>query len=154
MNPYSAPKSSLHDAPTEPGNPVKAVLLGLLADFGGTLLLGVLFSVGYGAMLAPQGLSVEAITAEIEAASTSGWGRVFFMVLGTGFSVLGGYVCSRVARRSDYRLGFVMVGLSLVVVYAMGGGAQASLFEDIALSVVSALATLAGIRLGMPRERA
>ena len=75
-------------------------------------------------------------------------------VVGGGFSALGGYVCARIAKRSEYRLGSFMAVFSILLGVAM------QLFQDSASmdeATVSALVTwgcvIAGSHLGVLRNR-
>ena len=76
--------------------------------------------------------------------------------LGVGVlcSVLGGYVCERIARRRDYKAGAVLAALSAVLGLAMGAGAASA--PMLALLVFLTVGSvLLGTRLGFaaPAER-
>jgi hypothetical protein len=146
-NPYAAPQARVADAPAGRGSVLKALALGLLVDLGGTFAVGlVLGMVGLFAI----GMSPEEVTAA--ANSTDSW--LFYVggAAGLACSVLGGYVCARVAGRSELKLGAVLAGLS-----AVAGGLIA--FDEVRLGTFLALtllgigAVLAGARWGAARNR-
>jgi hypothetical protein len=45
-------------------------------------------------------------------------------LVGCMFSVLGGYVCARIAKHSEYKLGLVLAACSVVAGLALGGAAN------------------------------
>jgi hypothetical protein len=109
INPYTAPTTSVI-TPPKAASATKAILIGLSIDIGGTLLIGMLFGLFLGIYAASQDMSAEEI-----AAMTRGTDSVFFIVstaIGLVMSVLGGYVCARRSCRTDYKLGFILAGLS------------------------------------------
>ncbi|MGH8630701.1 MAG: hypothetical protein ACREU7_08045, partial [Burkholderiales bacterium] len=67
-------------------------------------------------------------------------------------SALGGYVCARVARRSEYKLGAILgvistlAGLSMAIWYY-------PLKMNVTLAVVTFLMVMLGARLGYLRNR-
>jgi hypothetical protein len=144
-NPYSAPAAKLADPAPRPGSPYKAVGLGLLTDFGGTFALSMLLTFVYGAMLAGSGVAQEDLEAAIRSASAGdSWYFWAAAIGGCGFSVLGGFVCARVAGQSEYTLGAILAAITLVlglVIFGDGG-------QDLGLSIVLNVATVAAIILG------
>jgi hypothetical protein len=112
-NPFTPPEAELADPPDHtPGSPVKAVLLGFLADFGGTMLASIPLGFLYGVFLAMSGVGADEIAnAMTDVPVDSGYSLLSFAV-GLGFSALGGYVCARIAKRSEHVLAAVMATLS------------------------------------------
>lgn len=146
-SPYKPPATHVEDAPRPPGSPFVAVLLGFVVDVGGTLLTGILLTVVFTLLRAGQGGS----TADVEAALTALSSDTTFMVVsgivGLSFSVLGGYVCARVARRNEYRLAGVQAIVTMLVGYALGGGTL-ELGYEAALTILSIAAVFAGAARG------
>ena len=107
MNPYAPPEAAVHDLPVKPGSAFKAVALGLATDIGGTLVATVILALIYGAALGAAGVRREEIAAAMQVSATDSWFFYAMTGVGLGFSVLGGYVCARIARRSELKLGAI-----------------------------------------------
>jgi len=144
-NPYSAPASKLADPAPRPGSPYKAVGLGLLTDFGGTFAFSMLLTFLYGVMLAGSGVAQEDMEAAIRSASaTDSWYFWLGSIGGCGFSILGGYVCARVAGQSEYTLGVILAASVVVLGLLLFGDGGL----DVGLSVVLNAATIAAVVVG------
>jgi MFS family permease len=152
-NPYSPPTADIANPREEPGSPIKAIVLGLMVDIGGTLISGLAFGFVYAVVLTVQGDSPEAVTGALVAINEAGWAIAVLTTLGCLFSVLGGYVCARISRRTDYRLGWILAGLSLLLGFLLAGGSH-SLVEGILMSGLTVASVLLGVKLGMPAFRA
>lgn len=151
-NPYAPPGAAVQDPPARPGSAVKAVVLGLLVDVGGTTLGSMIIGAIYGVALAASGAGME----ELEAASR-GWAQVSWLfwltsAMGLGFSVLGGYTCARVARRDELRLGGVLAALSAGLGYLLAGDAY-ELGTFLSLTLAGIGAVVVGARWGYARNR-
>lgn len=98
---------------------ISAIVVGGLVDVGATLALGLALTFGYSFYLASRDLPPR----EIELAVTAAFERsdvvLGTIVVGTAFTVLGGYVCGRLAGHSEVRhaafLGIVLVGLGVLL---------------------------------------
>ena len=113
MNPYSSPNANLADPQPKPVSPIKAVLLGLLVDIGGTMTAGIAIGLVYVVVqLTANGKTLEEANAALGSFTTMGLGFAVLFAIGCAFSVLGGYVCARISRRMDYRLGYVVCPIS------------------------------------------
>jgi hypothetical protein len=148
-NRYQPPTAEVHDQPATQGSAVKAVSLGLLVDIGGTLLLSVVVFSAYAVVQAGNGMSVEQIEAELGNLPPTSLLFIVMTLLGCGLSVLGGYVCARIARRRDYRLGVVLGALSTTLGLLLGSDESAGMLAATAL--LSFAAIMLGTRLGMDR---
>jgi hypothetical protein len=148
-NRYQPPTAEVHDQPAAPGSAVKAVSLGLLVDIGGTLLLSVVVFSAYAVVQTGNGMSVEQIEAELGNLPPTSLFFIVMTLLGCGLSVLGGYVCARIARRRDYRLGVVLGALSTTLGLLLGSDESAGMLAATAL--LSFAAIMLGTRLGMDR---
>lgn len=151
MNPYAPPGANVADAP-RPGSALKAVTLGLAADIGGTLAAGVILALAYGIVLGASGATPEEITAATNAALTDSWVSYASTVIGLGFSLLGGYVCGRIARREEMKLGAIVAVLSAVLGVLMAGDAY-QLGTLASLTLASIGAVMIGARLAQTRNR-
>ena len=152
MNPYAPPEAPVRDASAKAGSALKAVGFGLGVDIGGTVLSGLMFGVVYAMVLGASGSSAEEIAATVNNVDTDSWLFYAGTALGLGFSVLGGYVCARVARRSEYRLGAILAVLSAL----FGGliaGDQYQLGTLVSVTLASIGGTFFGARLGYLKNR-
>ena len=144
---YKPPATPVEDAPRPPGSPFVAVLVGFVVDVGGTLLAGILFTFVFAILRASQGGSAADVeTALADLSSDTGF-MVVSGIVGLSFSVLGGYVCARIARRNEYRLAGVQALVTTFVGYALGGGTL-ELGYEAALTILSIAAVFAGAARG------
>ncbi|WP_162143303.1 hypothetical protein [Chitinilyticum aquatile] len=123
-DPYQAPAVDL-TAPPEPRQPGalwKAVLFGVLIDTGGTLAFVTLLALGLGIALSVAGLPPAQLEGEIQRLQQpfSGFWLTSIAV-GLGFSLLGGYVCARIAHRPSLRPVYVLAACSFVFGALLGG---------------------------------
>jgi hypothetical protein len=151
-NPYSPPKAKLSDGPPKPGSALKAVLIGLAVDLGGTMAGGLLLGLVYATILASQGNTEEAIGQALQNVGETGWGFTLVSAMGCGFSILGGYVCARISRATDIRLGLVLGGLSAGSGIVLGGGGDA-LGQTLLLCAATVASVLLGTRYGISATR-
>ena len=151
-NPYGAPQAKVADPAPRPGSPYKAVLLGLLADFGGTIALSVLIAIVYGIQLAAYGMTPEEIEAAGKSLPADSWAFWAGTLGGAGFSVLGGYVCARIAGQSEYSLGVILAVISMVLGMVLGGGGG-DIGMQVVLHAVSIACVIAGAHIGKTRNR-
>jgi hypothetical protein len=152
-NPYSAPGAKVADPAPGPGSPYKAVLLGLLTDFGGTFALSITLAFVYAITLAGSGMPQEEIQAAIQNVSPDSWYFWAGLIGGTGFSVLGGYVCARVARQSEYTLGVILAAAGVVLGLLLFGDGGREVGFTIVLNATSVAAVIVGAWLGKKRNR-
>jgi hypothetical protein len=152
-NPYSPPGASVADPSAKPGSPVKAVLAGAAVDIVGSLVIGAILSVIYGASLAVSGASVEEIAAASSEVPVDSWLFISGILVGCAFSVLGGYVCARIAKRSEYGLGCIVGAISALfgLLFALG---HYPLFVNLGLGLATFASVLLGARLGYARNHA
>jgi len=148
-NPFKPPQADLRERPPRPGSPVRAVLLGLAVDIGGSLLAGVVLTLFQAAAFASAGMSQEQAMQALQSMPPNSTFSVLGQLLGAGFSVAGGFVCARVARRDEYRLGGAMSVLSVVCGLLLGGAAEPG-----DMLVLGSLSTIACVLLGAKYGRA
>jgi hypothetical protein len=115
-NRYEPPKSGFESLPREPGSIVKAVVVGLITDVGGTALLGLIIGIVYVAVLSLQGTSMEEIKKTMEHIDRFSGIGLFMSMLGLAISVVGGFVCARIANRTSY----LAVGIQSAITVAYG----------------------------------
>ena len=151
MNPYAPPEATVHDQPVKPGSAFKAIALGLAVDIGGSLIGTVLLALVYGVSLGAAGVKGEDIAATMQVSATDSWFFYVGTLIGLSFSVLGGYVCARVARRSELKLGAILAALSAILGLALAGDDQ-QLGTLLSLTLLGIGAVLAGARLGLSKN--
>jgi hypothetical protein len=112
--PYASPKAELTEPEsTKYGSQVKAVLVGVVVDLIGTIVVALLVSALYGVILALRGLSPDEIELLIQNSSPISPLNLTLFALGAGMSVLGGYLCARIAKRREYFLALLTGVLSV-----------------------------------------
>ena len=154
MNPYAPPEAAVQDLPPRPGSAFKAIAFGLATDIGGTLLATIIMALIYGAALGAAGVNSEEIAATLRASATDSWFFYALALVGLGFSVLGGYVCARIARRSEMKLGAILAAASAVSGFFLAGDEQQQLGTLLSLTLLGFGAVLVGARLGLAKNRA
>jgi hypothetical protein len=150
-NPYSAPKSRVAGSDAAPGSAFKAVGLGMAVDIGGTLVATTLLGVIWGAVLVATGTSME----ELQAIASIPRGSPLWIasqLLGVLFSVLGGYVCARIAKRREYALGAIQVTLTTLIALVFMARRSMTAFDVVALAVDAAF-VMSGVWIGRVRNR-
>ncbi|MGZ5195723.1 MAG: hypothetical protein ACXWJM_13350 [Ramlibacter sp.] len=146
-NPYTPPTAPLKDQPRAPGSPVKAVLVGLAIDVGGSLVLGVTVTVVYAFALSSQGMSQKEVATALVHIPTDSWPFIVGTLGGAFLSFLGGYWCARIARRSEYRLASLLALVSAASGLALSWGAY-GLLHNTLLTLSTAACVILGAKYG------
>ena len=146
-NPYSPPKAGLSDPPKPPKSPLRSVLLGLVIDVGGSLLLGIVLGIGRATAFLVSGMSESEIIESLRHPPAYSLISILGTLGGAALSVVGGFVCARVSRRSDYRLGFILAGLSATSGLLLSYGSH-SLPVNLLLTLLTVASVLLGTKLG------
>ena len=125
---------------------LKAVVFGAIVDNGGTLLIMTLLA----AALVSTGLSEDEVMRRMKSAS----GLLLGLIIGLGFTVLGGYIAGRMARSAERMHGALVAVIGMVLALIFHEGGVPVLF-DIAGFVAMLPAGLFGGHLAQKRrERA
>jgi hypothetical protein len=148
---YLPPTAEDKDPPSKPGSKIKALMVGLTIDIGGTLLASILILVVYSVILAAAGAPPAETEAALRDLSPTSSLSIAAAVVGCGFSALGGFVCARVARSTNYRLGIVLAAISLLTGFLLSGE-QYSLSYQAVMASATVACVLLGTRLGMSTE--
>lgn len=130
----------MNDAPR--GSPVRGMAFGLLVDLGGTTVSSLALVFIWAIWQAMSGLEAEAIEQSLQDLEPMSPISVIGSVMGCGFSLLGGYVCARVARETELRCAAVVAVVSAIVSLAMGSSLP------LALNVLFGLLTAGLVMLG------
>lgn len=153
-NPFTPPQAPVADPDADaPGSPIKAVAFGFGVDTIGTFLAGIALSIVYGVYLVASGTPGEEVASAIAGERYSTFWWLGFLV-GSGCSVLGGYVCARIAKRSEYRLGSFLAVLSILLGVVMQLLQESHSMDEAALgAIVTWGSVIAGSHLGVLRNR-
>lgn len=113
-NPNETAQTPVADAPKKVKDaPIKGVVIGLIIDIGGTLVFGIIVSVLYGVVLIASGVQPEALHAAMQVFNRPEcWQFWVSTISGCVFSVLGGYVCARIAKNAANRAGLALAVIS------------------------------------------
>lgn len=145
-------KLSRKPRPLEPGSPLRAVLMGMAVDIVGSALVGVVLVAVYALQLQGTGLSDDALREALQRIPPDSGVAVAGTVLGALMSVAGGYVCARVVRRDEYRVGLVMAALlALWGLLADGGGTDDLL--TLLFTATSVACNMLGVKYGAEHNR-
>ena len=153
-NPFQPPETdpAKNLRPVPPGSPLKAVLWGLAVDLGGTVLLGVVIAALFAMQLHGQGLSDDEIHDAMGHMPHDSALYIAGTLLGALLSVAGGYVCARVARHDEFRIGSVMAATSALVGLLLGVSDEEA--DMVALLTLTSVAcSLLGVKYGADRNR-
>lgn len=99
----------------------RAIALGLLVDFGGTLLAAVVLVALTGLLAGAVG-AVRGVTPDLDRLPRSPWFVAQTIVVGTGFSLLGGYVAGRGSPGAERLNGAVFAALTVSLSLALPAG--------------------------------
>ena len=153
-DPYAPPTANVQVPDARRGSAVKAVVVGLGVDIGATIVFSFVASIAYGAYLGATGAAPGEMEKAMASMSYDSPLGILLTMAGCLFSVLGGYLCARIARHSEYKLGLIMCAASLVMVALTGGAGEGMHAAVMALLVLASLAaTMVGIHLGVRRNR-
>jgi hypothetical protein len=143
-NPYDAPRAPVKDmTPVKPA-PIKGLLIGLLIDIGGSIVLGFVILFVYLTYMAANGspmdvASTEHLMAQFQESNLG----IVSTLFGGLLSVLGGYVCARIAKQDTMRLGWIMAALSTFIGLAMSYSSY-----SVGKNILMTCLTFASVSLG------
>lgn len=152
-NPYTPPAANVEIADRKRGPAVKAVLLGLAADVGGTLIFSTIAAIVYGTYMAAAGSTPDQMTSAMTNIPFDSPLGIVMTMIGCLFSVLGGYVCARTARHSEYKLGLVMFAASMVLLVLTGGNHDSPAIATAGLVLATFASIMVGVHIGVQRNR-
>jgi hypothetical protein len=155
INPFKPPETDSTKnprPPATPGSQLKAVLTGLAVDIGGSIVFGIAISVIYAIQLQGQGMSDEDLPDAMDNMPHDSALYIAGNLLGLLMSLLGGFVCARIARRGEYRAGLIMAALSAIFGLMMSPHADADEMT-VLLTVTSVACNLLGVKYGAEHNR-
>jgi len=110
-NDPSQPDDDSRPPPPVPGNAgLRAVLTGITIDVCGSTLLNIVLTSLYVAQVGTPGMTAADIEDLVHDMPPQSPLSMLSILLGSLISVAAGYVCARIARRNEYRLGGLMAG--------------------------------------------
>ena len=150
---FKPPSARVQDPGRGKGSTIKGVIVGLVVDLVSTMLFGVVASIGWGIALGAAGHSQQEIEAALTRADADPLMSATFLAVGVLCSVLGGYVCERIARQGSYRLGIVLGVLSVLAGYVFGASASSAAMTGLLIFLTIA-SVLLGTRLAFQKAAA
>jgi hypothetical protein len=150
-NPYAPPDATLADPAPASGSAFKAIGLGLAVDIVGTLVAGLVLGAIYGVIVTLSGGGQEELDSAAQVQVGSG---IFYagVVVGSFFSVLGGYVCARIAGQREYQRGAVLALISVLLGLLMTFEQYSALMSAV-MAIVGGATVMFGAYLGYNRNR-
>jgi hypothetical protein len=155
-NPYKPPGTELDGRPprpTRPGSPVKAVAIGLVVDLGGSLVLNLLLTILYWVSLQTSGMSQEELSYALSHIPSNSWVWIANVLLGAGIDVLSGFVCARIMRRDEYRVGAVLAAISALCTLQLSDAGDSVEDLTVLLTLCTAACTMLGVKYGRELNR-
>jgi len=142
-NIYNRPNADLERGKEVKGKSVKAIIVGISIDIGGTIIFATVLGMVVGAYYATQGMSPEAIQDKLSQLDIFSLYGIIGSIGGTLFSILAGYMCAKISinkiKRDILILALINSGLGFLM-----GMVNASLIEN----MIFALITVAAIAVG------
>lgn len=154
-NPFTPPGSKLEDRPNlAPGSPWTALAAGAIVDIVATIVGGAVLSIMFAMALAGSGVSTEEFSTQM--LRQSGWTAFSLLAtaIGAASSALGGYVCARIAKRNEARLGWILAGISTLLGLVFAGNESAFILDQVVVgALLTVIGVLVGTRIGTARNR-
>jgi hypothetical protein len=150
--PFEPPPSDVDDRPPRRapvGSPVRAIVIGLVVDLGGSIVLYLLLMILYAASLQHAGMSPEQLKASMDHIPPNSWAAVTGLLLGACLDVFSGFICARIAQRDEWRVGGTLAGISAMCTLMLSDAGDATGMElTLLLTACTAACTLLGVKYG------
>jgi hypothetical protein len=127
------------------------MVAGLAVDIGGSMLASIVIGIVYAVVLASRGMAPEEVGKILTALDPSSGYFILSSAIGFGFSLLGGYVCARIARRDERRLSVILAALIEVIGLVLGA-VRLGIGLNLLMLVLTFAAVTAGGELGRRRN--
>ncbi|MBW2409760.1 MAG: hypothetical protein JRF72_08175, partial [Deltaproteobacteria bacterium] len=125
------------------GSPLKAIVIGLVIDIGGSFLSAFILAIAYGVLLASRGLSPEEIEYHLVNLDPYSTFYIITMAVGGLMTVLGGYVCARMVNYTEYKFAFIFGFISAALGHIIRGSYHSTL-DNLALGILTIGCALLG----------
>ena len=132
------------------GSPVKGMFFGLMVDIGGSVVASFVLFFVWAIWLGASGLEPEVIAQAMAEPDPLSTVSLVSYAVGGSFSLLGGYVCARVARETELRCAAMIGVISSLVSLAMGTGLPVGLY--LFLTMLTFAAVMLGGWMGQQRN--
>ena len=142
-SPYQTPSVRVEDEAPVEGSPWIAVIVGAAIDIGGTIAVSFVLGAIYATTLIADGLPVDELQEALTSIPPESWISIIGMGLGFALSLVAGFVCAAIAKRSQYKYALIVAIISTVFGVALGAEYYGS-----AVSLLLAGATFATVMLG------
>ena len=154
IDPSKPPEDdSASQPPVRGSTALRAVLTGISLDICGTTLLNIVLTSLYVAQVGTPGMTATQIDDLVRSMPPQSPLSVLGILLGSLISVAAGYVCARIARRNEYRLGALMAG-GVAVICALMSGPDSEPSDLAFLFLASSVAcNLLGVKYGVAQNR-
>ena len=154
MTPAKPPEDDSRTPPAVPGNAaLRAVLAGIGIDVCGSTLLNIVLTSLYVAQAGTPGMTNTEIDDLVRSMPPESPLSVLGILLGALISVAAGYVCARIARRNEFRLGAVMAGCTALMGLLMADADRLTTGFLLLLLVCGVACNLLGVKYGAEHNR-
>ncbi|MFQ5946918.1 MAG: hypothetical protein ACE5NC_11855 [Anaerolineae bacterium] len=127
-----------------PGISFKAILIGALADVGGSIVTGIVAAAILGISLARQGVPESDIEARLIQTLQNPAVLVGILVVGLGFDFLGGFIAGRIAKRGEVMHAGMAGVLALLLALLLFGSDTPMWFNAVAFLLIVPTSMLGG----------
>ena len=150
--PFEPPPSDVEDPPPRrapAGSPLRAIVIGLVIDLGGSVVLYLLLMILYAASLQHAGMSPEQLKSSMDHIPSNSWAAVLGLLLGACLDVFSGFICARVAQRDEWRVGGTLAGISALCTLMLSDAGDAAGGDlTLLLTACTVACTLLGVKYG------
>ncbi len=154
MTPSKPPEDDSRIPPPVPGNAaLRAVLTGISIDVCGSTLLNIVLTSLYVAEAGTPGMTAAEIDDLVRGMPPESPLSVLGILLGSLISVAAGYVCARIARRNEFRLGALMAGCTALIGLMMSDSDRLTTGFLLLLLVCGVACNLLGVKYGAEQNR-
>ena len=154
--PFEPPPSEIDDRPprrSPGGSPMRAILVGLVVDLGGSVVLYLLLTILYAASLQHAGMSPQQLKAAMDHIPSNSWAAVLGLLLGAGLDVFSGFLCARIAQRDEWRIGGTLALISSLCTLMLSDAGESADDLTLLLTACTAACTLLGVKYGREFNR-
>lgn len=139
---YKTPSAELEENRPNQTSSFKAILWGLFVDIGGTTIFVTLFFIAFATLMWSQGLSESQINENITGITPFSLLGVFLTVVGTIFSFLGGYICTR--KNLDKSNKNIVILILIIGIYCLVPTSESGILIDVILTAITVVAIYLG----------
>ncbi len=135
-NIHHSPQANLETSYQPKGSPTKAVVIASAVDIIGTLAVGVVIAMVYGAILASSGVSLEGIAGRFESIDILSPFSLTGIGLGCLITIYSGYLCAKIVNDSEYKIVSIFGAITVLFGWVVGVSYY-SLVENVVFSLLT-----------------